>query len=640
MTTPGLHLGAPGLYRVAERPDRSPVPVRLDVAGFVGVTPRGPVDEPVPVRSWSDYRLRFGGFEGPGLLPYAVSAFFAQGGERAYVLRVGPRVPGPDDGRARHRLELMSEGRPTTVGVAARDWGTWGDLLTVRLEFEATQPFRSEADADGLALPAGTDVPRGTLLRLRGADLQPAGEFRWVTSRAERPAPGGGRRRVAVLDRALPGTAVRCEVVTAALVVDDGDPDGPRRERITALGLHPDHPRFLGTTVREESQLVSCDAPALPLTPSGPLLPAVTAERIRDGRDRYGELTGDAFFDERLDVPPAADPLDDREHHGADLLARTPELGLLCVPDLLWSWDVPGPASDPWADLSTDPCTATAPIRYRRRDPEMRVLDARDPEGLTTITARQLRLVALAELHRRFTVLLDVPPGLDTRAVARWRAGFDSAFAAAYHPWLAVMGESGVRAPVPASAFAAGIVAARERRLGLSWGPANELARGAVLGAARVGDAEHDTLFAQGINVYRAERDGFRLTSAHTLSSDPAYRHLGVRRLMTMLRLALDRQSQWVVFEPHTPGLRERLRHTLELFLLRLHRAGAFAGATPDEAFFVRTGDDLNPPVSQGLGRLVAEIGVAPVAPLEFLVLRVCADGEAVRVEEDGDGGS
>lgn len=359
----------------------------------------------------------------------------------------------------------------------------------------------------------------------------------------------------------------------------------------------------------------------------------MVAYRIREGRDRYGELTGDAFFDGR----PDDDPLDDREHHGADRLARTAEIGLLAVPDLFWSWAVPGPEPDPWADAAHGPCATPVPTAYVRPRPEMRLLDGGDAADLDAITQRQLRLVALAEHHRRFTVLLDVPPGLDTRAVARWRTGFDSAYAAAYHPWLVVMDASGVRVPVPGSAFAAGIIAARERRLGLSWGPANELARGAVLGVARVGDAEHDALFAQGINVYRAERDGFRLTSARTLSFGREYRQLSVRRLMTMLRLALDRHSQWIVFEPNTADLRERLRHTLEMFLHGLYERGAFAGETEQSAFFVRTSDDLNPPQSLALGRLVAEVGVAPAEPLEFLVLRISGDRDGVRVVESGD---
>src|SRR5688500_18810210 len=107
-----LVLGAPGVYRMSEEPLRALTGVRMDVAGFVGVAPRGPSRYPafraawaepprgpaapsaglrtraVPVESWDAYRRLFGGFEGPGLLPYAVAAFFENGGRRAYVVRV------------------------------------------------------------------------------------------------------------------------------------------------------------------------------------------------------------------------------------------------------------------------------------------------------------------------------------------------------------------------------------------------------------------------------------------------------------------------------------------------------------------------------------------------------------------------
>src|SRR4029453_9816848 len=83
---------------------------RMDVCAFVGVAPRGPARSPlfterwaqrapcdgprdrlaipVPVESWSAYTSQFGGFEGPGLLPYAVAAFFDNGGRRAYIVRI------------------------------------------------------------------------------------------------------------------------------------------------------------------------------------------------------------------------------------------------------------------------------------------------------------------------------------------------------------------------------------------------------------------------------------------------------------------------------------------------------------------------------------------------------------------------
>ncbi len=194
---------------------------------------------------------------------------------------------------------------------------------------------------------------------------------------------------------------------------------------------------------------------------------------------------------------------------------------------------------------------------------------------------------------------------------------------------------------VPPSAFAAGIIAARENRYGVPWGPANELAATAVVSAASISDAVHDQLHLAGINVYRAERDGFRLTAARTLSSDPDYRQLSIRRLMTMLELTIDRQAQWLVFEPNTPALRRDLTFTITQMLRVLQREGAFAGATDVESFFVRCDDALNPRSSQELGRLVAEVGVAPAAPLEYLVLRITQDKSGrVQVSPPGEGGA
>jgi len=126
----------------------------------------------------------------------------------------------------------------------------------------------------------------------------------------------------------------------------------------------------------------------------------------------------------------------------------------------------------------------------------------------------------------------------------------------------------------------------------------------------------------------RAERDGFRLSSARTLSSDPDLRQLSVRRLMTMLALVLHRQTQRLVFEPHTPALREVLHGVLTALLRELFRAGAFAGASEEEAFFVLCDEALNPPPSEALGRLVAEVGVCPAQPLEYLVLRITQDAD------------
>jgi len=261
-------------------------------------------------------------------------------------------------------------------------------------------------------------------------------------------------------------------------------------------------------------------------------------------------------------------------------------------------------------------------------------LDPGDPSQLQTIIQLQSHMVALADQHQRFVALLDVPPGLALGDIVRWRAHFDSSYAAAYHPWLGVSrpgaapGTAGTVVQLPPSAFAADVIAARELRLGVAWGPANEIAAGAVAATGSITDSEHDRLHLLGINVYRQERDGFRLSAARTLSSRPDCRQLSVRRLMTMVALTLDRQTQWLVFEPNTADLRSRLTHTVTDFLRQLFLAGALAGNTEAESFFVQCDDQLNPRQSQELGRLIAEVGIAPASPLEYLVLRITQDAD------------
>jgi phage tail sheath protein FI len=153
--------------------------------------------------------------------------------------------------------------------------------------------------------------------------------------------------------------------------------------------------------------------------------------------------------------------------------------------------------------------------------------------------------------------------------------------------------------------------------------------------ADQVSPARHDELHPQGINVYLRERDGIRLSAARTLSRDPTLRQLSVRRLLTLLARTLEQQMQWTVFEPNNSALRSELRLLLRSFLRQLFRRGAFRGATEDQAFFVRCDDSNNPPFISDAGRLIAEIGVAPAEPLEFIVLRLAREGDGTLIVQE-----
>ncbi len=634
----GLRLGAPGVYRSPQRVEPAFQPIRLDIAGFVGVALRGPVDTPIPVTSWTDYQRRFGGFESPSgmdgpdrMLPYALQAFFDQGGDRAWVVRVAP--PDGDGADATARFTLAVAGSVLEIGAANE--GSWSNTLRIRLEFDVGQSFPATVDAAGnLVLLPGVSLSRQSLLRIRRPELA-AAVLRFGTEVT--PPTAGTRQRIAQLETPFPaaeGTGVEVGVVTGALVVEDVDPTFARQERIAGLGLSPGHPRFIGAVLADESILVAPIGQwSAPLIPSDTLLQPITAEAVtgHPGVDRWDSIGYGSFFDAGA---ASDDPLDEQCHRGVDVLGRVSELGLLCVPDLLWRWQgsssEPDPPRSPPATGSFGPCLPDAPpTRYAPAPAPPAQLDVQDPDQLQEIVNRQSRLVAVAELRRQFVALLDVPMDLPVVGITRWRASFDSSFAATYHPWLGVprVGDPlGRIVPVPPSAFAAGIIAARERRLGLPWGPANELAVRAVTSTDRITDAVHDQLHLLGLNVYRAERDGFRLSAARTLSSDPDYRQLTVRRLMTMIELALGRESQWLVFEPNTLELRQLIQHSVTQLLRDLYQRRAFAGDTEEQSFFVRCDDELNPPQSQALGRLIAEVGVAPAAPLEYLVLRISQD--------------
>lgn len=647
--TVGLVLGAPGIYYSAVPPPPAVQPIRLDQAGFVGLAWRGPANTPVRATSWSQFVDVFGGVTAmtgdgiqscPGYLPRAVRAFFDQGGEVAWVCRVVPRA---DDPSATARY-ILTGGR----ALVAASEGSWGGRLRVTLSFQTGPPLpapdRTVSAAIALAahelvLPDTSALPVASLLLLGPSAESPAGTLHWLRTQALRSA-AAGRVRVITIDPPLPEGArgpdgsVDARVVTATLDVSDQDPLRLRAEQVAGLGLHPDHPRYParplppdhpaypGTVLSAESLLVrTADGWADPLLPADGTLPDMTAKPATDpdggagprGEDRFGQICIDSFFD---DDSPDGDLLDERDdHRGVDRLTRLPDLGLLCVPDLTWSTGTEKTAAGTMATVVDEWQGAGH-------------LDSGDPSTVAEAAQRQQRLIAVAKLRERFVVLLDAPSRLSVNALTRWRSGLDSGFAAAYYPWLRVPGDDADRlaVPVPPSAVAAGVIAARERRRGLAWGPANEIAIGVVLADDLVPDAVHDELHLAGINVFRAERDGFRLTAARTLSSDPRYRQLSVRRLMTMIALSVEREAQALVFEPNTSDLRAVVTHALTEFLRDLYRQGAFAGNTEQSSFFVRCDDQLNPPESLALGRLITEIGVAPSSPLEYLVLRISQD--------------
>ncbi|MCX7288986.1 MAG: phage tail sheath subtilisin-like domain-containing protein [Rhodobacterales bacterium] len=236
--------------------------------------------------------------------------------------------------------------------------------------------------------------------------------------------------------------------------------------------------------------------------------------------------------------------------------------------------------------------------------------------------------------------LLDVPvSALRTlSALQAWRMRFDTSHAALYWPWVLAAdpaASGGVRL-MPPSGVVAGLLARLDVAEGPQRAPANRPLRGLTGVSAAVDSERHGVLNDLGINVLRAYPGrGIAPQGARTLSSDPAWRYLGVRRLMMMIAKAIEQSHQWAVFEPNDRPLRDAITQSLGAFLGALWRRGAFAGPTPETSFAVKCDAENNPSAVIDAGQLVAEIAVAPVRPAEFIRLRLGRiDRLSVQVEE------
>ncbi|WP_347352198.1 phage tail sheath subtilisin-like domain-containing protein [Intrasporangium sp.] len=248
-----------------------------------------------------------------------------------------------------------------------------------------------------------------------------------------------------------------------------------------------------------------------------------------------------------------------------------------------------------------------------------------DAEGFKAV---QLAMIAHCELMGDRIAILDPPPGLNAQQIKQWRvdeAGYDSKFAALYWPYPKVFDPAtGTAKFVPPSGHMAGIWARNDDERGVHKAPANEIVRGAITLQTRITKAEHDLLNPAGINCIRSfPGRGVRVWGARTLSSDPAWRYLNVRRLFNYLEESILIGTQWTVFEPNDPALWARIRRTISAFLVNEWRKGALFGLTPDEAYFVKCDSETNPAEGIDAGQVVCQVGVAPVKPAEFVIFQL-----------------
>jgi phage tail sheath protein FI len=234
-------------------------------------------------------------------------------------------------------------------------------------------------------------------------------------------------------------------------------------------------------------------------------------------------------------------------------------------------------------------------------------------------------LISHAERMRYCIAVLDSMNGLAISDVRSMRAKFDSTYAAFYYPWVRILDPVTQRETyMPPSGFVAGIYARNDVKRAVYKAPANEVVGLAIGFEQLLNKSQQDVLNPEGINCFRFfEGRGFRLWGARTISSDPEWKYVNLRRYFAYLERSIDKGTQWAVFEPNGDALWANVRRTIEDFLFNEWQMGALLGDKPEKAFFVRCDRSTMTQNDLDNGRLVCLIGVAPLRPAEFVIFRI-----------------
>lgn len=600
----------PGVYARAPQTTRTTPTVRMDICAFVGLTRRGPVGVPVEIDGWPAFTERFGPAGGGALLPECVAQFFANGGARCVVIRhleAGGTLAYPLEGfAAAPRL------RAATAG-----WWLADTRASVRFTlrrvpgaFTAVGP---EVRYEGPRLPVG--------VTLRLVDATGAQSLHRITAAED----ASSVQRLTVVPAPGPDMLGQAHEVRFDLEVSL---PGAMDQRFADLALdpaHPDHPRHRlagDPDLRWEDDGI----PLIP-RPDGPN--AVPDSRVQT---TPGIPFSEQYDAERPDLVTRsgllgrADALDafDRAHPAAPVtmihICDLVHVDAEHVPEEETRLEQPGGTSTTFVPCGDVPSVAVPhrALLYPQLHWE------HDPEGIAVVQA------ALVEAQRgtRRIALLDVPPHLPAEQVATWRHRFESDRAAAFGPWLVTTGAATDRPDrvVPPGGAVAGVWASTVQAFGVGRAPANRAVpnvlrvfAGQQLPAAGEAHALH-------LNLIRPTPDGYTVLGARTLSTDPDWVHVNVRRTMDWLAMQLPIDHAWAVFEPNDRHLERRIGVGLRRRLLGLFEADALEGATPEEAFFYEVGDPDSRATDRDAGLLRVRVGVSPSVPMEFLVIELLLD--------------
>jgi hypothetical protein len=249
--------------------------------------------------------------------------------------------------------------------------------------------------------------------------------------------------------------------------------------------------------------------------------------------------------------------------------------------------------------------------------------------GRTGVAVQKALIGHCEQMRYRFAVL-ETPLGSNLDAAKTHRQNFDNTRAALYYPGLVIAdpyGADGDTKVITSAGHMMGVYARTDVARGVHKAPANEVVRGILGFESTLTKGVQDILNPINLNCFRdfrAENRGLRIYGARVATSDPEWKYINVRRLLLFIEQSLDVGLQWAVFEPNDKPLWDTVKQSVTGFLNTVWRSGALEGQTQEEAFYVNIGYDITMTQADiDNGRMIVEIGVAPVKPAEYVIARI-----------------
>ncbi|MDH5359573.1 MAG: phage tail sheath subtilisin-like domain-containing protein [Gammaproteobacteria bacterium] len=604
--------------------------VSTSTTGFVGPCRFGPVrGEPELLTSYGDFERIYGGIDQlefddaseptHNFIAHAVRAYFEEGGKRLYVARTFN-----SEDAAADTASWEPDDSPALYAFSARYPGAAGNFkLTMifklgdnGLSEEPLDP--TDPDSDPYDVLKG--IGRFDVVLAGNADTSPSnGELYWVDERFDTDL----NRTTHVLrnDDASPDSGIELDSVDrvhklTVSVLLEGTGKFGQTDTWEDLSLDPRHNNSLNRIFPAVSSDRSIEL----------FVPLVFDTDLDDGAALAEALLSNsslAGHDSILEQLTLDNPQPSEASRTFSVFLRNGSDGELPNPDTYRGEDGADnglkSGLQAFEDLENISIVAAPGSSFDYDDFITISPTANHAEAIAR------RLISHCERMRYRVAVLDSVNGHIQSNIREYRSTFDSSRAALYYPWVKTFDPVTERyIYVPPSGPVTGIYARNDVERGVHKAPANEVVRTSGGLEFLLNKAQQEVLNPLGVNCLRFfEGRGYRIWGARTLSSDPEWKYLNVRRYFAFLERSVERGTQWAVFENNGEALWENVRRTIEDFLYNEWSQKHLAGSKPDQAYFVRCDRTTMNQNDLDNGRLICLIGIAPLRPAEFVIFRI-----------------